>query len=571
MNLYENNILILQEERCKIKKGIPAFAKNYLLVPSKEDSPGLVCVEGENRLTIHSLYYPVKEAEKLVSGFESNHPTIIVFGLGLGYHLKMLVDKYPEKQIILIEPDKNLFKQFLAISDLRDFPGIQFIIGYADYEICTLVNLNKQAFDLFEFKPMVKLFSFHYECLFKRLSNKSIYELSSKFKYKKFQNPQLRVIFIDSAYVLTKECLEGIQQNGHLVKYIHLDKDNYEYDVFIRDMLTTIIEFRPDFIMTINHLGFDQEGRLTELLTELEMPYVSWYVDSPTVILSSFEKNLSSFCNIFVWDKDYINDLKELKYPYVDYLPLATSLSIFRPVTSDFLYDVSFVGSSMMNAIHKNMKSYVHRADLLQLMELTSDHFSSCDSRYVNKSIQALEAQGHKFIFQDQNQRDDFEAAVLWRSTQKYRLSGIKKLSGFKTYVNGDPGWEYLLDESFVLGRELWYYDNLFMYYNQSKINFNMTSKQMKNAVNQRVFDVAACRKFLITDYKTQLDEIFTSKEEYVTFSEIAEIPDLVKYYLKNDQQREIIANKAYQRIQQNGTYKHRIKAMIDILRKRYI
>ena len=97
-----------------------------------------------------------------------------------------------------------------------------------------------------------------------------------------------------------------------------------------------------------------------------------------------------------------------------------------------------------------------------------------------------------------------------------------------------------------------------------------MTSLQMTNAVNQRVFDVAACKKFILTDHRGQITEFFNDKKNIVWFDDVSEIPDLVKYYLNNDSERNKINNNAYEIVLKNHTYKNRINKMIEIMKKRY-
>jgi spore maturation protein CgeB len=409
----------------------------------------------------------------------------------------------------------------------------------------------------------------YFNLLERRLEGRPVFDLSNAWKYKKFADSKARVLFIDSGYVLTKECLWALDRLGQPCRYVHIDRDNYDYDAFVRDFLRQIAEFKPDFVLTVNHLGFDREGRLTELLSTLEIPYVSWYVDSPTVVLSSGGNNISPWCNIFVWDRDYIADVSNAGYPHVDYLPLAALPDLFKPLPVSRRYDVSFVGSSMVFSTHKNLRSMVFRQDLLTLLEDVSREFLTLDSRYVAQAIANLESRGVRFDFDSSAQREDFEAAVLWRSTQAYRLTGLLQLAPFYPVIFGDPNWDEVLDDRFRIEREVMYYDGLPEVYNRSCISFNMTSRQMKNAVNQRVFDVPSCGKFLLTDYKTQLDEIF-APGEVVFFREVGEVPDLVRHYLRNDTEREQIGRQGRERILQKDTYVHRLREMIEIMRRRY-
>ncbi len=570
MNKIINNLLLIEKysDRFHIVHQTEPFDFFYNVSLSKDDTFYCDIISGAHTTTIYSHYYSLKEIEKQIESFVSVQENIVVFGFILGHHVFQLLKRFSNKNIYIIEPDKNLFIEALNYIDLESFNNCSFYIGYHEYEIPHF--LNGLSFDCFKIASYVKLHQKYFNLIEKKLFKQNVFDLSDQWHYKKFSQDSTRILFIDSSYVLTKECLTAIQNTGNYYKYIHIDKDQLDFEVFLKQLLNDIAQFKPDFILTINHLGFDQEGWLTELLTQIEMPFVSWFVDSPNVILSTFKSNVSNFCNLFLWDMDYEDDIRNQGYTNIDYLPLATSKEIFFEKDSVKKYDVSFVGSSMVYAINKNLKSFVHRPDLLQLLEKTVLIFLTLKTRDVNQAIMILKNQGIPFIFEDQDQRDDFEAAVLWRSTQIYRLGGLLKLKGFNTTISGDPNWDRLLPVGFKIIRERWYYDNLCDFYNQSRINFNMTSKQMKNAVNQRVFDVPACGQFLITDYKPQLEEVYNINSEVICFNNIEEIPELVNYYLKNEKLRTEISIKAQEKVLAYHTYENRIHKMINIMKKRY-
>jgi spore maturation protein CgeB len=555
-------------DRFLIEPGACRFAREYVLTPSREELPGVEVREGDRTITLVSPYYPLREAQKLAESVAGSPPTILLFGLG--WHFPATAKLHPAADVVIIEPDKHLFNLILNHIDLRTVPeNTRFIIGFEEYAVARLIGNLPTDYAILDFKARTKLQHAYFANLARRLAGQPAFESSDAWKYPKFAGLSVRVLFIDSGYVLTKECLWGLDRAGASFRYIHIDRDNYDYDAFIRNFLKEIAEFRPDFVLTVNHLGFDQEGRLTELLSTLEIPYVSWYVDSPTVVLSGGGTNISPWCSLFVWDRDYIDDVKRCGYPHVDYLPLAAMPDLFRPMNLPELHPVAFVGSSMVYSTHKNLRRMVFRQDLLSRLDDVAREFLQIDSRYVADAMNRLEQRGITLSFDSREQRDDFEAAVLWRSTQIYRMSGLQKLADFHPTVFGDPNWDEVLDNRFRIEREVLYYDGLAELYNQCRISFNMTSRQMKNAVNQRVFDVPSCGRFLLTDHKSQLDEIF-EPGELVSFREVGEIPDLVRFYLDHDAERQKIANLGRERILKKDTYVHRIREMIAIMRFRY-
>lgn len=571
MSLFKENIELIRSNPQQFHISNPAyfFDYDYQYLPTKEDNYTLGIIINNNIVSIHSSYFPEKEASQLVTTFQPQYNTIIILGFGLGYHVKALRSKFPDHRIICIEVDKNQFLKSLDYIELSDFIDIEFYIGFLDYQ---LPKLNTEGnYNIFYLKSLYKAYQSYYLTIERKLLKQSLYSLNSEWKYQKFQNQSLKIIFIDSSYVLTQECLNAIQLCGHQLEYLHIDQKQCNYEIFIKDLLTLISRFKPDFVLTVNHLGFDKEGRLTQLLSELELPYASWFVDSPNVILSCFSSNISAYCNIFVWDKDYIQDVKDMSYPHVDYLPLATDPKIFYPknIQGSYKYNVSFVGSSMVYASHKNTQSFIHRSDLLKLIEEISELFIANEYPRVTYALDEY-LKTHTVVFDDLEQKEDFLAAVLWRSTQKHRLSGVRKLEKFNPVISGDENWFRLLPATYQIIPERWYYNTLCDFYNQSKINFNMTSLQMKNSVNQRVFDVPACQQLLLTDYKEQLNEIYDCKNDIIVYHHIDEIESLIDYYIKHDSLSNKMKENAYTKVLNGHTYQYRINQMVEVLRKRY-
>ena len=168
----------------------------------------------------------------------------------------------------------------------------------------------------------------------------------------------------------------------------------------------------------------------------------------------------------------------------------------------------------------------------------------------------------------DQRGWSDLEAALLWQATLEYRLACIKELVLFEPVVYGDPGWRELLGNGFRLWPEVNYYDELPQVYGQTAINFNATSLQMKAAVNQRVFDAPAAGGFVLTDFREQLAELFKVGEEVACFGEPGEIPDLVSFYLQHAEVREKMTVKARSRVLAEHTYRHRVAAILEVMRR---
>ena len=132
--------------------------------------------------------------------------------------------------------------------------------------------------------------------------------------------------------------------------------------------------------------------------------------------------------------------------------------------------------------------------------------------------------------------------------------------SGLKVY--GDPAWTEFLPDPTTYGGCLDYHQELPAFYQCAAVNLNFTSLQMKNGLNQRVFDVPASGAFLLTDFREALWEVF-SREEVVTFASIEEAQEKVTYYLKYPETRLRVAVRARERVLSQHTYGHRAQVIV--------
>jgi spore maturation protein CgeB len=341
-------------------------------------------------------------------------------------------------------------------------------------------------------------------------------------------------------------------------------------------LIEKILNCKPDFLLIINHLGFDEEGVLTSFFESIEMPVASWFVDSPNLIVKAFENNVSPYVSLFLWDKSYMHDMNSMGFDSVAYLPLGTDETVFRPYTSrkhrkkvnQYICKAGFVGNSMIDPV-KEWKEKV-KEELQPMMEKLAERMADSAMRAI--SFKEILSQEEKAVMEELNPREkmDFEAAVLWKATLLYRLSCLEMFHGIHLTIHGDAGWKDLLGNGCRLMPSLHYYRELPFFYNACDMNFNATSLQMSTAVNQRVFDVPACGAFLLTDDQDELQDLFRVGEEIITYKDKEQIPELVKYYLAHEEERNNIAMCGKERVLKDHTYRKRLNLLTESMKKRY-
>lgn len=106
--------------------------------------------------------------------------------------------------------------------------------------------------------------------------------------------------------------------------------------------------------------------------------------------------------------------------------------------------------------------------------------------------------------------------------------------------------------------------------YSQSKIVFNDYGKVADGmAVNQRMFEVLGLGSLLLTREAENLKKEYP-ENIFVTFKDEKDCLDKIKYYLKNEKEREEIAKAGQQFILDNFTYKKLMNELDVVLKKSY-
>jgi len=386
--------------------------------------------------------------------------------------------------------------------------------------------------------------------------------LSRFLRERRHRGPPQRVFFLRQGFFLEEECCRAFRNLGLTVQEFQLG-ENWNGDPPSR-LLTGLVDFLPDFLFCINHLGFDQKGWLTGFLKDACLPVGIWYADHPDLIMRASPANVSEWVAVFVWDRQYVAGLQEMGFPWVTYLPLAADTQLFRPyrhppVDRFGCHDAAFVGDTWTQRVNQHMARYAGQPATLAYIESAALNFQWSNHYQADADLAEVFP---GFAQLPLGEQVNLEAAVLWRASQQDRVERVSALipSGLKVY--GDPAWTEFLPDPATYGGCLNYHRELPPFYQCTAVNLNFTSLQMKNGLNQRVFDVPASGAFLLTDYKEALWEVF-SREEVVTFASVEEAQEKVAYYLKYPETRLRVAARARERVLSQHTYGHRAQVII--------
>lgn len=521
----------------------------------------------------HAMLRPLLQSEQVL-------PVLLGSGLGHGLELLLATHQGPVAVVDKEGPILGITKcneRFAARENL--------LWVHADDPSAALKQLSIWQMEQrgLPFVPLVnpvyqRLDNNYYGTLREQLAASRDYDYWTKARYPKFRNAKPRILLITSQYFLMGEIVTACKRLDVEHHFINLEEKELASSQFLEALLKAVVEFRPDFVFTINHLGVDREGVLMELLERLQLPLASWFVDNPHLILYLYNKLVTPITTIFTWDADNIPSLHDLGFGNVHYLPLGTDIRRFTPPARSHRQDspiarISFVGNSMHYKVGHRLKTAKPGRALLLRYRQVAAAFSASDE----PSVGAFLAHEYPTLFHHFEQLDSaerrlaFEAMITWEATRQYRKTCLERILPFNPLIAGDQGWKITFKHTPHQWRwhhELNYYADLPRFYPRCDINFNCTSKQMKGAVNQRVFDVPATGAFLLTDWRSQIEKLFEPDKEVVCFQEPEAIPELVEHYLAHPRERAAVAEAARKRILAEHTYEHRLQKLIHIMRQ---
>ncbi len=514
----------------------------------------------------------------LAGQLKDQHIPLLV-GSGIGIAAELLAAQ-KDRPLLILDNEPVILKETGLREKLRSRPNVIWITTSSPINAARHILELKENFGKkiqFIKIPFYTRLSTFYLQVEKFLANESEKKTDFPF-WSKFKSPKPRILLLTSQYFLMGEIVAACQRQGIPHMFINMDAKEMELESFVGRISKAIDTFRPDFVLTVNHLGVDQEGVLNTLLHKFQLPLASWFVDNPQLILPLYKAQADSNTVLFTWDADRMDSLQAMGFSNIFHLPLGTDQTRFLPskgcTKNKWARDISFVGNSMVHKTARRLDAAGISGQLLkrwkevahsfgQKSEPSVQNFLLTDFPELFKEYEKLGSPYRKLAF---------ETLIIWQATLEYRLSCVKMIIPYTPLVVGDDGWKQLLssDYNWEYHKELSYYEDLPRFYPCSKINFNCTSQQMKGAVNQRVFDVPACNGFLLTDHRYQVENLFEPGKEIAIYNSVEEIPELIDKYLENDSARHTIVKAARKRILAEHTYDSRIKTLIECMKKVY-
>ena len=517
----------------------------------------------------------------------------VLIGSGIGAALAELAARLekahgPLFRLLVVDREEDILAENGLRQKYAAYPGITWVSAANSGEcIAELTRLQMDAGGLplraFLNPFYLRLDREFYDSVRQTCADSDTVDFWNRARYAKFTADSPRILLLTSSYFLMGEIVAACERLRIPHFLLQLPEKEVGQTEFIKALLAAVLDFKPDFAFTINHLGVDREGVLTELLEKLRLPLASWFVDNPHLIIHLYTRLVSPFIVLFTWDADNIPSLTRLGFPHVFYLPLAVDATRFHPgaharqgparlrLPKGWNGQVSFVGNSMVNKIFSRKQNLLLPKVLLDGYREVASAFAASEDRSIRSFLASTrpELLAPFDALPDSETQLGYEAMLTWEATRQYRLSCIRGILPCAPLIAGDKGWKTLFapSDAWHYHSELNYYSDLPLFYPCAAINFNCTSKQMKGAVNQRVFDVPATGSFLLTDYREQAENLFEPGREIVCYRSPEEAGELAREYLARPANRQAVAKAARERILGGHTYEHRVRTLVARMR----
>lgn len=359
----------------------------------------------------------------------------------------------------------------------------------------------------------------------------------------------------------------GIELTFFDLAYKSMDED----DVFEEKVVRLLREDSFDFVFSINYFTI-----LSNACERVGMPYISWLCDSR--LLTMHNNSVFNACNrIFVFDRVDYAEFKRLGAK-VFYLPLAANVARMDRVRSGETRtaEISFVGSmyAKKNEYDKckgELTPYLQGYFDAALRAQTDVYGEDVIGELLTDDI--VLKLGACLSFE--KAKESFSSLPLAFAVTHlgFKLANIERTKLLTLLSEHFPVALYsdapLSDAAGIDYRgTVDYWTQMPKVFYNSRINLNVTMRNIRTGLPLRMFDIMGCEGFLLTNYQAEIASLFEPGRDLTVYESFDDCLKKAGYYLEHEDERRTIAENGYRKICAHHTYDHRIAEMFESLKR---
>lgn len=495
-----------------------ALPEEWQLVEGRGGAPTIRA----GKLFLHSRYNPEEEARRLVASadLETTRP-VLVMGLGLGYHVRALLDSGFE--VAVVEPSAAVARCALE----GPMAGVDCMLGVGDPEAMAKTD----AFRAFAARmPQVLT---HPPTV--RLHPEFAAALPAVLARAALGGQRLSVAVVGPLYggslPIAGYLARAFENLGHRV----LSVDNrIAHDLY--KAVQASVE------------GDEPQAQLTAMLTN---------------VLSEW-----SYARVAEFDPEICIVMAQA--PVAPNFPLRLAK---RGIVTAFWYVENWRHMPYWRDIAPNYDCFFH----IQPGEFEA-RLTEAGCTHHAPVFTAADPAVHKAPELTSEERAEYGCDLSFAGAGYYnRIQFFKGLTDYDFKIWG-VNWADRDLRRCVVGPDRFFSTDEYMkMVAGSKINLNLHSSSSHDgvdpkcdAVNPRVFEVAAAGGFQVCDPCVGLDALFDFDTELPVYRDLTECRERIDYFLTHPDEREAVAARARKRVLRDHTYEARARAMLDFIYERH-
>ncbi len=479
---------------------------------------GLPTLRVDNIL-LHSQYHPIEEAERLIDAADLD-PTrpVLVIGLGLGYHVDVLRKRHFD--VTVIEYDAAIAKLALE-GPLADVDDLPLFIGSVDEfaaspDFAALASRNPQRL----IQPASA-----------RLHPEYAQRVENRLAQIALKNRRLPIAIVGPMYggslPIATYLTRAFERLGHHAKYI----DNSPGWPLYEAATATVKSKKASGQLSEMMLNSMNEWTYARV-AEFEPAICIVLAQAP--VLPQFAKRLRDHGIVSAYW--FVENWRHMPY----WEAIAREYDYFFHIQPDSLSEkLDTLGCAHHAFVPTGCDPELHRPVTLNPSELAE---FGCEIGFAGAGYRN---RNHLFAgLTDYNLK---LWGVDWNASELRRcIQGQNKRFDNEDFVRIVAG---------------------------SRINVNLHASASHtgvdaeyDAVNPRVFEVAACGGFQLSDACRGLDRFFDSESELPVYHGLQDLRSLIDHYLAHPDECEAIATRARERALRDHTYDVRAQTMLDAI-----
>jgi spore maturation protein CgeB len=348
-----------------------------------------------------------------------------------------------------------------------------------------------------------------------------------------------------------------------------------EDEAFVQKFIRRIREEDFDFVFSINYFTV-----ISNACEEAGIRYVSWLCDSR--LLTMHNRSVFNSCNcIFVFDRVDYAEFGQLGVN-VHYLPLAVNTDRLDAVIAnresgtdaDYGAEISFVGS-----MYAGKNEYDKcRGELTPYLQGYFDAALRAQMDVYGEDVIAQLMTPDIIVQLEQTLRfekakDSFSTLPLAFSVTHlgFKLAHLERMELLGRLGKKHPVALYSDVEKEALpyvehrGR-VDYWSEMPLVFHESRINLNITMRNIRTGLPLRVFDILGSGGFLLTNFQAELPAFFEQGKELVYYESFDDCEKKAEYYLTHEDERLTIAENGCRKVRQFHTYDKRVEEMLGVV-----